>query len=261
MTPDSTALPRDLVTAEDYDAQGRFLYPGDVEDAMPEGNLAWLLGVYLVESILRLVARSQTDSVHANLPIYYAKDEPRRHVSPDAFFLRGVPYDPRRRSYCLWKTGVAPQVVFEVVSRGSQIKDVEENRARYEALSIPEYYWFDPQTTILTALRLDPKTGRYRKRRPTAQGRYASQALGLEVGLETGSALAGEHGGCLALFHEGSYVEPSLELIARKDEVIAEKDEVIAEKDEVIARLRSEMEELRARLREQGEGSPGGKDA
>ena len=36
------------VEPEDYDAQGRFLYPGDVEDAMPEGHLSAWLACYLL---------------------------------------------------------------------------------------------------------------------------------------------------------------------------------------------------------------------
>jgi len=270
VTPESSpvALPRDEVGAEDYDAEGRFLYPGDVEDAMPEGNLAWWLGVYLVQAISRLVADPARASVHANMPIYYVKGAPRRHVSPDAFYLPGVPMDRRRRSYCLWKTGVVPQVAFEVLSRHHEHKDEVRNRAIYQELGVGEYYWFDPERTLLTALALHPGTKRYRTRRPDAAGRYASAALGLEVGLEDG---------LLALYHAGRYLEPLEDLalrlraegaaalaakdaeLAAKNAALTAKDAELTEKDAELAEKDAEIEALRRRLgRKDGEAREGG---
>jgi Uma2 family endonuclease len=251
MTPESSplALPRDTVEPEDYDEQGRFLYPGDVEDAMPEGNRARRLGGYLTDTIERLVLDPARESVHGNMPIYYVKGQPLRHVSPDAFFLAGVPMDEERKSYCLWKTGVVPQVIFEVVSKGGEWKDVVRNRAIYETLGVLEYYWFEPGRRLLTALGLYPETGRYRRRRPNAAGRYPSVALGLEVGLREGE---------LALYHEGRYVEPSLETIAEqaaalkdKDTALKDKDAALKDRDAALKDKDAVIEALQRALREQ----------
>ena len=249
MTHESSplALPRDQVGPEDYDAAGRFLYPGDVEDAMPEGELAWSLGVYLVHAIRRLAADPARASAHANMPIYYVQGQPRRHVSPDAFYLDGVPMDEQRRSYCIWKTCVVPQVTFEVVSRGSEIKDEVVNRAIYQELGVAEYYWFDPERDLLTALGLDRKTGRYRKRRPNAAGRFASQALGLEVEV-------GRHEGRLALFQQGRYLPPLQDQLAEKDTTLAEKDTALAEQAAALAAKEAELEALRTLLAKQDSG-------
>ncbi|MGE0711872.1 MAG: Uma2 family endonuclease [Planctomycetota bacterium] len=257
MTPDSSSLarprdmprdlPRDLVGPEDYDESGRFLYPGEVEDAMPEGFVSWWLGVYLVQALTRLLADPARCSVHANMPIYYAQGQPKRHVSPDAFFLRGVPFDRERRSYCLWKTGVVPQVVFEVLSRHHEHKDEVTNRGIYAALGVPEYYWFDPDREVLTALRLTAD-GRYEAAVSDAQGRYASPALGLELGL---------HEGMLALYQDGAYVEPSEDLLARQQRMLAEQREALAEQREALAdkdrQLREALAELERLRRERGE--------
>lgn len=241
-------LPHDVVGPEDFDAQGRFLYPGDVEDAMPEGHLAWWLGVYLVQAITRLVADPARDSAHANMPIYYVRGEPRRHVSPDAFFLPGVALDWKRKSYCLWKTGVVPQVTFEVLSRHHEYKDEVVNRQIYQDLGVAEYYWFDPERVLLTALALHPETRRFRKRRPNAAGRYPSQALGLEVGL---------HDGLIALFQDGAYVQPAEDVLgqvnaalAERDTLLADREAQLAQRDADLAERDAELEALRRRIRD-----------
>jgi len=232
------ALPRHVVGPEDYGPDGRFLYPGEVEDAMPEGHLSFLLTIYLVQALTRLVADPGRDSVHGNMPIYYRQGEPRRHVSPDVFFLRGVPMDERRRSYCLWKTGVVPAVAFEIVSRHYERKDEVRNRALYQELGIPEYFWFDPDRELLTALRLDEETGRYVPVEPNAAGRVLSPTLQLEVGVRAGR---------IALFHGGRYVEPSPELVTRLEAALAARDEELAARDEELARLRRRLAGLEDR--------------
>ena len=142
------------------------LYPGDVEDAMPEGNLPRLLASYIVEIIFRVLARSRKFAAYANLPIYYEEGSPRKHVSPDAFFVDGVAYAKRLRSYQLWKAHVVPQVVFEIVSERHEKKDVEENRRLYAQLGVSEYYWFNPKSGKLCALQFDTATHSYQERQP-----------------------------------------------------------------------------------------------
>ncbi|MBI4617491.1 MAG: Uma2 family endonuclease [Planctomycetes bacterium] len=210
------------------------LYPGDVEDAMPEGNLARWLATYLLETILRVVAVLARDSAYANLPIYYVKGDPAKHVSPDVFFLRGVPYDPDLVSYRLWETRVAPRVVFEIVSRKNPWKDRVRNREIYESLRIPEYYWFEPRKGTLAGMRLDEGSGRYVPEPPGEGGRIRSPELGLEVGLE------GRH---LALYKGGVYLPPTEELLSHLEGELSAKDRELAEE-------RRRREELEKRLRE-----------
>ncbi len=241
MNPETDLVPRAQSRApEEFDTQGRYLYPGDVEDAMPEGTWARLLANYLVETILRVAAALHRDAAHANLPIYYRQGEPKMHVSPDAFYLPGVPYDKHRMSYCLWETGVIPRVVFELLSPGSQWKDRVDNRRIYEELGIPEYYWFDPKTRRLEALLLDPATQRYRERISDPQGRHRSDALGLEVGVVEDA---------IALYRNGVYLPPTEELLREAEQRLAEEQRLRKEAD---ARIR----ELEQRLRDAGRQDP-----
>ena len=235
---------------EDDDDREEF-YPGDVEEAMPEGELSYDLANYVKSTIALYSADLERDSVHANMPIYYQRGT-RQLVAPDAFFVRGVPYDRNRRSWRLWKSKVRPQVVFEIVSEGHEKKDVDVNRFLFEKLGFPEYYWFNPATQVLMALELDPATEKYRERKPSANGRHRCEILGLEVGLQNG---------LIALYHKGQYVPPPLELIERvsreRDEAARERDEAARERDEA-ARERDEAtrerdEATRARDRVLGE--------
>ena len=44
-------------------------------------------------------------AVHANMFMYYVQGDPKRNVCPDAFVAMGVPNEPDRRSYKVWKEG------------------------------------------------------------------------------------------------------------------------------------------------------------
>ncbi|MBI4615774.1 MAG: Uma2 family endonuclease [Planctomycetes bacterium] len=230
------------------------LYPGDVEDAMPEGNLARWIATYILETILRVVAVLERDAAYANLPIYYKEGEPGKHVSPDVFYLRGVPYDVNLESYLLWKTGVPPRVAFEIVSKKNPWKDRVKNRQIYEMLGIEEYFWFDPRKAKLEALRLDASSGRYVPLAPDDSGRFASPNLGLEVGVE---------GRILALYQHGKYLTPTQELLkqleqdlaervrelAARDQELAARDQELAARERDLAEERRRREELERRLR------------
>ncbi len=237
-------------------------YPGEVEDSMPEGNLARWLASYLIDTILRVFGVTQRHAAYANLPIYYVEGNPKKHVSPDAFLLEGVPHEPDLKSYRLWETGVVPCVAFEILSLGSKHKDRVKNREIYAQLGIEEYYWFDPANAKLEALRLDRRTGRYETRQPDASGRYPSPRLGLEVGVE---------GRLLALYDRSGYLPPTAELLARRerenrelqsentllrdglaarDQELAARDQELAARDQALSEERLRREELERRLRE-----------
>lgn len=260
MNPETDQVPNTrLGKVGDRKPRGKFLYPGNVEDAMPEGSWARWLASYLLETILRVVVVRERDSAYANLPIYFRKGAPKKHVSPDVFYLAGVPQDPGLLSYRLWESGIPPRVVFEILSRGSKLKDRVANRAIYEELGILEYYWFDPQRCGLEALELDSATRRYRECVAKGAGRFFSAALGLEVGVE---------GKAIALYRDGAYLRPTEDLLLESERlrVQAELQRVQAEqqRDEE-ARRRVEAErrladaETRLRDLERRRGTDEGK--
>jgi hypothetical protein len=55
--------------------------------------------LYLVEALDTWLAHDDMAYVPGNSFIYYERGNPRRHVSPDVFVVRGIPRRPFRRRY------------------------------------------------------------------------------------------------------------------------------------------------------------------
>jgi hypothetical protein len=55
--------------------------------------------------------------VWGNLLLYYEEENPRKHVSPDVLVAFGVPKEPKRNYYLVWKEGTAPDLVVEIPVR------------------------------------------------------------------------------------------------------------------------------------------------
>ena len=60
----------------------------------------------------------------------------------------GTPPEEDRQSYKLWQEPL-PDLVMEVVSPSSRVRDTVAKPRRYEALGIPEYWVFDPAGTAV----------------------------------------------------------------------------------------------------------------
>jgi Uma2 family endonuclease len=78
--------------------------------------------------------------------VYYEEGDPRKHVSPDVFAVRGVrPDDPPRHRYLMWKEGKGPDFVLEVTSKSTRKKDTGRKFELYrDVLKVSEYFLFDP---------------------------------------------------------------------------------------------------------------------
>jgi Uma2 family endonuclease len=88
--------------------------------------------------------------VWGNLLIFYEEGNPRKHLSPDVFMVRGVPKRPPRDHYLVWKEGKFPQAVVEVTSKTTAKEDQEEKQRIYrEIWKVQEYFLFDPRAEYL----------------------------------------------------------------------------------------------------------------
>src|SRR6266853_13806 len=56
--------------------------------------------------------------VAGNMFMYYVPGNPRRHISPDVFVVKGIPKTrtPERRAYLVWEEGKGPDAVMELTS-------------------------------------------------------------------------------------------------------------------------------------------------
>lgn len=121
--------------------------------------------------------------VSGNLLLYYERGNKRKHVSPDAFVVFGVPKAPPRDYFLLWAEGKGPDVVIEITSKTTRREDQNKKLALYrDVLCVPEYFQFDPTEDYLRppmqGFRL--VEGRYDPIAPVS-GRLPSLLLGLHL--------------------------------------------------------------------------------
>ena len=149
----TTPIPREEMPAYFFDEQGNFVYPETYteeevaqfpEDFMPQTDthLRW---ISTIKGNLQSIFRKQTD-VYVAGDIYWYMDEqqPNLRASPDVMVAFGVPKE-ERASYKQWEeNNVAPQVVFEVLSKGNTKREMKDKLALYERYGVQEYYLYNP---------------------------------------------------------------------------------------------------------------------
>ncbi|MGA1264594.1 MAG: Uma2 family endonuclease, partial [Prochlorothrix sp.] len=70
--------------------------------------------------------------------------------APDVLVAFGVPKGDRG-SYQQWKeNGIAPQVVFEILSPGNTLKEMQRKQIFYDRYGVEEYYLYDPDRNDLS---------------------------------------------------------------------------------------------------------------
>jgi Uma2 family endonuclease len=88
--------------------------------------------------------------VSGDLLVFYEEDNPRKHVAPDVFVVFGVPKQPPRDHYLIWKEGRGPDLVIEITSKTTRSEDQKKKLALYrDVLKVPEYFQFDPTEDYL----------------------------------------------------------------------------------------------------------------
>jgi len=191
--------------------------------------------IYLREALRDYFRDDPRMYVAGSMLLYYEEGNPAACVAPDVFVVQGVAKG-ERRTYRLWEEGQPPVVVFEITSRGSRLEDLGTKRAIYAMLGVRECFLYDPLGEYLRpplqGYRL--QEGEYQRIPPGAEGRLASQALGLELRLEDGR---------LRVFNPTTgerLLTPAEALVARRTEVAARRT---AETE--LERLRAELARLR----------------
>jgi Uma2 family endonuclease len=194
-------------------------------------NFRWLLEVLEV-----WFAEQKRVFVAGNMFVYYEEGNPRRHVSPDVFVVRGIRKvtNPPRRRYLLWEEKPLDFVI-ELTSKSTRREDTRDKMEVYrDLIGVKEYFLYDPFDEYLhpslQGFRLS--RGQYVPIQPV-DGRLPSRVTGLHL------EIAGE---LLRLYDPAAQAwlpTPPEERAARE---AAEEEN---------ARLRREIEELRRQL--QGE--------
>jgi Uma2 family endonuclease len=155
------------------------------EDLMGETSVHALLVHYLVE-VLNWLFQKQVSAVHENLNFYQTAEEGEYPFAPDIAVIKGVRWQ-QVPSWYIDVDGPAPQVAFEIASKETWKKDLEEKPWVYAHAGIEEYYAYDPQMPPLARSRrkgqrlfgwhLERTTGQMRALEHTSDGSLWSPHL------------------------------------------------------------------------------------
>jgi Uma2 family endonuclease len=233
---------------------------------MADNTLQYRWIVTIKEGVDALFREDPNVFVAGDLLWYAVEGDPAERMAPDVLIAFGRPKG-ERGSYKQWvEGGIAPQVVFEVLSPGNRPAEMSRKFDFYERHGVDEYYIYDPDTG-------DVKGWRRRGRRLKPIGRMAGfVSPRLRIRFEPGKGpdnlrIVGPDGRKFLSFQEldqqAKALERRVEDTARqRDEVTHQRDEVARQRDEAArqrdeaARQRDEASERAARyaakLRELG---------
>ncbi len=181
--------------------------------------------------------------VSGNEFLYWVEGNPRRNVSPDVWFVRGIDKAVVRPSYKTWlEGGKGPDFVLEATSRSTRREDRGKKFRTYQdELKVREYFLFDPLGEYLKpplqGYRL--AEGQYRPIGPV-DGRLPSEVLGLHLEAD---------GGLIGLFDPATGRKVPTRL-----EALEEEREALRRRDAELDREREERRRLDAELRREREG-------
>jgi Uma2 family endonuclease len=181
------------------------------------------------------------DFVGGDLLWYPVEGDNRTRAAPDVMVALGRPKG-HRGCYKQWEEGgIAPQVVFEVLSPGNSVEEMAEKLVFYETYGVEEYYVVDPDLpTLEVYLR---KRGQLRL--ATVGEEHTSKRLGIRFVRSDG---------VLSVFHpDGS---PFLSFTAERAErkaaleeraaALEERAAALAERDAAAQKAARLAERLRA---------------
>ncbi|BAC91914.1 Uma2 family endonuclease [Gloeobacter violaceus] len=221
------------------------VYPDSDGKPMADNTEQFRWIVYIKEGLEWLFASDPNVFVAGDLLWYPVEGNPRLCQAPDVLVAFGRPKG-KRGSYRQWlEAGVAPQVVFEVLSPGNGVSEMTRKFQFYQHHGVEEYYLYDPEGGTLDGfvregaalLGIDPMHS------------WVSPRLGARFEL-------GERGDLCLWRPDGTPFESYVEMAARAEQerLRAEQERQRAEQERQRAeqeRQRAEQERQRAEQAEQ----------
>ncbi|HMB04158.1 MAG TPA: Uma2 family endonuclease [Isosphaeraceae bacterium] len=124
-------------------------YPDSDGEPMAENTLQYEW-ITTIKGGLDAVFRDDPDAfVAGDLLWYPVEGDNTTRMAPDAMVALGRPKG-HRGSYMQWREGgIAPQVVFEVLSPGNRAGELARKFQFYERFGVEEYYIYDPDNGAL----------------------------------------------------------------------------------------------------------------
>ncbi len=137
--------------------------------------------VILFDNLLALFAEAADVFIAADLLWYPVEGEPEVCQAPDVLVAFGRPKGDRR-SYRQWEEGgIAPHVVFEILSPGTDPLEMADKLDWYDRHGVEEYYVYDPDRNRLAVY---VRRGEVLRRMHPADG-FASPRLKIRFQMTT----------------------------------------------------------------------------
>jgi Uma2 family endonuclease len=125
------------------------VYPDSDGQPMAENTLQWTWMVMIKCGLDALFKDDLNIFVASDHLWYPVKGDPTIRQAPDVYVVFGRP-KVHRGSYLQWEEcGIAPQVVFEILSPGNRSGEMQRKFEFYERHGVEEYYVYDPQDGTL----------------------------------------------------------------------------------------------------------------
>src|SRR5436305_4357394 len=127
----------------------RIIYPEDDGEPMADNTVQFRWIVTIKEGLEKVFRHRPDVFVAGDLLWYPVEGHPEIRQAPDAMVVFGRPKGDRG-SYMQWlEEGIAPQVVFEVLSPGNRPAKMVKKFEFYDRYGVEEYYIYDPDEWLL----------------------------------------------------------------------------------------------------------------
>jgi len=227
----------------------RIVYPESDGLPMAENTLQFKWIVTIVGELRHLFDDNPNVFVAGDLFWYPVEGHPKIHMAPDAMVAFGRPRG-ERGSYRQWEeAGIAPQVVFEVLSPSNRFGEMSAKFDFYSLHGVEEYYIFNPDPDRFELSGFLRKQGRLVEIEPMHG--HVSPRLGIKFTMgEQGLTIIRPDGKPFLTFEEHLRLEEQERERAREAENRAKQERDRAEKASNLAREaddRAKQERERAR--------------
>ena len=215
------------------------IFPDADGEPMSDNTLQFQWIVTIKEGLETLFATDPNVFVAGDLLWYPTETNNRIRAAPDVMVAFGRPKG-YRGSYKQWREGgVAPQVVFEILSPGNRNGEMSQKAIFYDRWGVEEYYVYNPETWAFSALVRSVITGALEDV-PLPDSGYISPRLQVRFHLS---------GDGLVIYRpDGEPLKTHTELFVERDAANAARDAANAARDAE----RAAKDRLAAKLRELG---------
>ena len=130
-------------TISKFDYKLETIYPSSDGQPMAESTEHYQWIVTITGGLESLFKDDQNVFVAGDLLWYPVENKPEIRRAPDAMVVFGRPKGARGSYIQHLESGIAPQVVFEILSKGNRILEMSRKFDFYQTYGVQEYYVYD----------------------------------------------------------------------------------------------------------------------